>query len=134
MVAASIEKRNIELTSDVAADLPLVKGDHTKLMQLMLNILKNSIEAIDVESIEKNISVTARKCDDKLFIQVKDSGRGFDAATASQIFKKGFTSKFSSSGLGLYNCRIIAESHDAKIDVTSEGTDKGAIATVSFKI
>ena len=56
MVFALIDKMAISLTLDISSDLPIIKGDRTKLMQAVLNLLKNSIEAIDINSGEKNIT------------------------------------------------------------------------------
>jgi sensor histidine kinase regulating citrate/malate metabolism len=103
-------------------------------MQLMLNIIKNSQEAVEKNEHDKTIFLVAKVCDDRLIIQVKDNGHGLDKADSKKLFTKGFTTKQASSGLGLYNCRIIAESHDGTIDITSEGPGKGAVTTIKFKL
>lgn len=134
MVLASSDKAGIGIFSNIAPDLPMIKGDRTKLMQLVLNILKNSIEAIDKDAAEKSISICVKTCDDRLIIQVTDSGHGFDRSTGEQFFKRGFTTKSSGSGLGLYNCRVIVESHDGTIDITSEGPGRGTVTTAGLKV
>jgi PAS domain S-box-containing protein len=132
MLFSSIDKMAIAVNLNIPADLPIIKGDRTKLMQLILNILKNSIDAIDKDAAEKNICINASAGPGKLVIQVKDRGQGFDKATADQFFTKGFSTK-SAAGLGLYNCHTIAESHEATVDISSEGPGKGAVATITFK-
>lgn len=134
MIFASIDKMSVEVSLNIANDIPIIKGDRTKLMQAMLNILRNSIEAIDVQSPEKKIAVIARREDEQLIVQVKDSGKGFDPELGSQLFKRGFTTKSSGSGLGLYNCRSIIESHDGVIEMASDGLNKGSVTTIGFKI
>jgi PAS domain S-box-containing protein len=134
MVFASIDKMAVEVSLNIANDLPIIKGDRTKLMQAMLNILRNSIEAIDVQTKDKRIAVIAKTEHGKLIVQVKDSGKGFDSSLASQLFTRGFTTKSSGSGLGLYNSRSIIESHDGQIDLESEGLNKGSVTTIGFKI
>jgi signal transduction histidine kinase len=69
-----------------------------------------------------------------MLLQIKDNGKGFDESTANQLFKRGFTTKSSGAGLGLYNCRTIIESHEGTIDITSEGQGKGTLSTIGFKI
>jgi signal transduction histidine kinase len=103
-------------------------------MQVLLNILRNSIDAIDINSTEKNISVNAFTNEDQLVLQIKDNGKGFDEHTANQLFGKGFTTKTSSSGMGLYNCKAILESHDGTIAITSSGNGRGTIATIGLKL
>ncbi|MEO5563870.1 MAG: ATP-binding protein [Chitinophagaceae bacterium] len=134
MVFASIDKLDIGVSLEIAPDLPIIKGDRTKLMQAILNILKNSIEAIDKNSSVKTISLNAFTKVDELILQIKDSGGGFDESTANQLFQRGFSTKLSGSGLGLYNCRSIIESHEGTIAITSEGPGRGSVTTLGFKI
>jgi signal transduction histidine kinase len=134
MLFASIEKRSINVSISIPEVLPVIMGDHTRLMQVILNLLKNSIEAIDINAAEKTISLSVSIESDMLVLQVRDNGHGFDEKTGGQIFKRGFTTKASGSGLGLSNCRTIIESHDGTIDFSSEGFGKGALATIKFKI
>ena len=103
-------------------------------MQVMLTVLKNSVDAIDKEAIEKSISINVCAHSDLLQIQVSDTGSGFDKSTATHLFEKGFSTKSSGSGIGLYNSRSIVESHDGTIDLTSEGVGKGSLTTISFKV
>ena len=69
-----------------------------------------------------------------MILKVKDSGHGFDKQKAEQFFKRGFTTKSTGAGMGLYNCKAIVESHEGTIEITSEGEGKGAITTIGFKI
>ena len=134
MLFASMEKRGILLSFNIPAELPLIQCDHTRLMQVILNILKNSIEAIDMNGNKKVISLNVFTRDEMLILQVHDSGNGFDEATGSKLFERGFTTKSTGTGLGLNNCRLIIESYNGTIDITSEGTGKGALTTIGFKI
>jgi signal transduction histidine kinase len=134
MVYASIEKRAIIISMNVPEVLPVIKGDRTRLMQVILNIIKNSIEAIDITASEKKIALCLGIKEDRLVFQLMDNGHGFDEATGKQLFERGFTTKASGSGLGLYSCRSIIENHDGTIEITSEGFGKGALTTITFKI
>ena len=55
MLFASIDKKGIKVKINIKPGNYTIKGDHTKLMQVVLNILKNSIEAIDLNAEEKTI-------------------------------------------------------------------------------
>jgi signal transduction histidine kinase len=134
MLFSSIEKSAIAVSLNVPDELPVFKGDRTRLMQVMLSILKNSLEAIDSNAAEKTISLLAHTHEDLLLLQVRDSGSGFDETIAGHLFERGFTTKPSGAGLGLYNCRAIVESHAGTIDVISEGPGKGTLATMKFKL
>ena len=134
MVFASLNKRNITVTLDVPKDLPVIKGDRTKLMQVILNIIKNSIEAIDIYAVEKSIAITACTQNDSIILNINDSGKGFDDETGKKIFTRGFTTKRTGTGLGLDHCRAILEGHDGTINITSDGPGKGAQTIIKFKI
>ncbi|MEP7377228.1 MAG: HAMP domain-containing sensor histidine kinase [Chitinophagaceae bacterium] len=134
MLFASLNKRNITVSQDIPGDLPLINGDRTKLMQVILNILKNSIEAIDVYAVEKSISITIASGPGLLTLRIQDSGKGFDEATGKKLFTRGFTTKSSGTGLGLSSCRAIIESYDGTIDIASCGPGKGAVTTIEFKV
>jgi signal transduction histidine kinase len=132
MLLASIDRRSIDLSMDIAIDIPVIMGDNTKLMQVVLNLLKNSIEAIPWDAREKTISIRVYKKDELLILELQDSGNGFDETTASRLFERGFTTKSSGSGLGLSNCRSIIENHAGTIDITSKGIGYGALTMVKF--
>jgi len=134
MLLASIEKRGIKVTVSVPEKLPTIEGDHTRLMQVILNILKNSIEAIDITAAEKTISLEVKACPGSLMLQVKDNGSGFDEETGKKLFVRGFTTKASGTGLGLVNCRTITEAHEGTIDLVSDGFGKGTLTTLKFKV
>lgn len=134
MLLASIEKRGISISINVPESLPVINGDRTRLMQVILNLLKNSIEAIDMTAAEKNISLTVNLHAEELILTVQDNGHGFDEATGKQLFERGFTTKSSGSGLGLDSCRAIIGSHNGTITITSEGLGKGALTVIKFKI
>jgi signal transduction histidine kinase len=134
MLYASMEKRGIRLTADIPVELPLVNCNRTRIMQVLLNIFKNSIEAIDIRSLRKAINLIVYTKDDLLVIEVVDTGNGFNEATGSQLFERGFTTKSSGTGIGLNSCRAIIESFDGTIDISSEGPGKGALTRITFKI
>jgi signal transduction histidine kinase len=134
MLLASFKKRGIHLSIDVPDMLPVFVGDRTKLMQVIVNVLKNSIEAIDIYASDKFVSLNASANCNFLILEIKDSGKGFDEETANKLFTRGFTTKKTGSGLGLDHCRTILETHAGSIDITSDGAGRGAVTTIKFSI
>ena len=134
MIFASIDKKGIQFNINVQPGSYTIKGDHTKLMQVMLNILKNSIEAINADVLEKVITVNMHNTGGVVEISVTDNGQGFDAKTAELFFVRGFTTKKNGTGLGLYNCRAIIESHSGSFEIKSDGPGCGAVSTIRFAV
>jgi signal transduction histidine kinase len=134
MLFASYDKKGIAVELVLSPDAPAIKGDRTQLMQVIMNILKNSLEAIHTHTIDKRVSIQLKNMGGELQLIVLDNGCGFDEKVGACLFDRGFTTKSSGSGLGLYNCKAILESHEGSISITSEGKDKGAITTIIFKV
>jgi signal transduction histidine kinase len=134
MLSASIDKRAIAVRLDIAVEWPVIIGDRTRLMQVILNILKNSIEAVDSHTTGKRIGIHLHSGAGSLVLKIEDNGNGFDEATAAGLFERGFTTKSSGTGLGLHHCRAIIEGQAGQMALTSEGPGKGAVATINFNI
>ncbi len=135
MINASFEKKEIQFKLEAPVLIPKIKGDRTRLMQVVLNLLKNAIESFtDSDKNDKSIEVYIIPSQNKLTIQIIDNGKGFDTATTAKLFQRGFTTKSEGSGLGLSNCRNIIESHNGELSLTSVGINKGAISTIIFNL
>jgi ligand-binding sensor domain-containing protein/signal transduction histidine kinase len=134
MLFASFDKHGIDFKVNTQPGNYVIKGDHTKLMQVILNILKNSIEAMNFETAGKHITLNLQHDDKVIELSLVDNGQGFDAATHERLFERGFTTKKTGTGLGLYNCRSIVESHTGSFDIKSDGTGLGAVTTIRFAV
>ncbi len=132
MLFAALDRKGIELKLNIQTGLPIIKGDQTKLMQVILNVLKNSIEAIDIDLPEKKISVTAVSADGNIELIITDNGQGFTPEMGSRFFERGFTTKKTGTGLGLYNCKSIIESHGGSFTITSDGVGQGSITAIKL--
>jgi signal transduction histidine kinase len=134
MLSSSMTKKNIAVSTEIPARLPLIKGDRTRMMQVFLNLLRNSMEAMGDQLPQRRISISIRQQTGLLQVQMADTGEGIDDAIRGRLFEKGFTTRSPAAGLGLYNSLNIVESHEGTLHLTSEGTGKGAVATIQFKL
>jgi two-component system, sensor histidine kinase and response regulator len=134
LLFGAIDKMGIAIQLDIPDELPLIRGDRTRLIQVILNVLKNSIESIDIQGGEKAIAIRVHVQADLLALGIRDTGTGFDDKIAAALFKQGFTTKPEGAGMALYNCRSIVDSHAGTIALTSGGPGMGALATITFKI
>jgi PAS domain S-box-containing protein len=133
MLQASFDKHEIQFQTQIKPHNYIIKGDQTKLMQVLLNILKNSLEAIALDAAEKSVTISLDINNGFFELMVADNGKGFDAETKNRLFQRGFTTKVNGTGLGLYNCQSIIESHGGSFEIASEGPDMGACITIKFK-
>jgi signal transduction histidine kinase len=133
MLYASFDKKGITISLNATAESPVIHGDRTRLIQVIMNMLKNSVEAIDYNAAEKLITIRLYAEGDFLIVEIEDTGNGFDTETAGRLFERGFTTKSSGTGLGLQHCRGIIESHAGTISLSSKGAGKGAFAQIKFK-
>jgi PAS domain S-box-containing protein len=134
MLFASFDKKGVKFSVNIKPGSYVIKGDHTKLMQVILNVLKNSLDAIDFETPEKCITVSLVSANEFIQLQIIDNGQGFDKETSERFFERGFTTKKKGTGLGLYNCRSIVESHTGSFDISSDGVGLGAVTTIKFAL
>ncbi|MBW4891797.1 GHKL domain-containing protein [Mucilaginibacter sp. HMF5004] len=134
MLFASFDKHKIDFKVHAQPGSYVIKGDHTKLMQVILNILKNSIEAMDFDAADKHITLNLHADDNVIELSLVDNGQGFDAKTGDHLFERGFTTKKTGTGLGLYNCKSIVESHTGSFEIRSDGPGLGAVTTIRFAI
>src|SRR5437660_3059706 len=99
------------------AGLPVVEHDSDQMHQDVLNLLLNSVQAIEGAGTIR-VVVAAKK--DKALISVTDSGRGISPEHLPFIFRPFYTTKGNGTGLGLSLARRIVEDHRGRIDVESE--------------
>ncbi len=93
--------------------------DKTRINQVMVNLIKNSIQAEADE-----IKIRMKDWGQFIKIEVEDNGSGIDDETVEHIFEPKFTTKSGGTGLGLAIVKRIIESHGGKIEVESQ-TGKG---------
>ena len=128
-----MEENRIKVQTHIdQADLSF-QADPELIEQVMINIIKNAIQALDEESDEKLIEISALK-DDKnnTTIKIKDNGPGIDEEALSKIFIPFFTTKKNGSGIGLSLSKQIMRQHKGAIKVVSN-LDKGTEFSLRFR-
>lgn len=118
--------------------LPQVQVDANKIKEVMINLIGNSIK-FTPEGGKIIISETAEN--GMVSVKVQDTGKGITLEDRPKLFQKfgmiegNYNAKpiTQGTGLGLYICKSIVERHGGKIDVYSEGKDKGTTFTFTLK-
>lgn len=117
LVQADAEQQRIGITTEVAADLPNVFADRVMIEQVLLNLLKNAIDAMrEVPAANRKLRIDAEiDLDGMLRFRVSDRGCGLGEEGAAQLFTPLYTTKADGLGMGLAICRSIIEYHAGRL-------------------
>jgi PAS domain S-box-containing protein len=129
----------VSSTVELAYDLPLVMGDAVQLRQVVMNLVRNALDATkDVEGRPRRLVVrTMRDDDDRARLSVEDTGMGLDPLQVEQVFEAFFTTKVDGMGIGLSVSRAIIENHGGRLWAAPNGGNErhgGNGATFLFSI
>jgi two-component system sensor kinase FixL len=104
---------DVQLSLDPDADLVFV--DRIQVQQVLVNLIRNAIDAM-IGAPARCLSIrTARRPDGNVVVTVEDTGSGIDEPIAAQLFQPFVTSKQNGMGIGLSICRTIVEAHGGRI-------------------
>ena len=120
LVRSEVASKQADLQAELAADLPTVMGDRVRLQQVLLNLLKNGIDAIaEVQGPRELLIRSARHGSDEVLVTVRDSGVGLAPRELERIFEPFFTTKKQGLGMGLSISRTIIHDHQGRMWATS---------------
>ena len=131
VINKSLENNNIKVEKNYNSDT-LLKIYSRELMQVYLNIIKNSKEALlDNKIKDSKITIDIYEKDDYIVTDIKDNGLGIKESIIHRVFDPYFTTKDVSSGtgLGLYMSKMIIEKH-LHGQLTVENIESGACFTI----
>ena len=127
--------RITHLSLSLTPNLPPIRGDHSQLAQVIVNLLNNAIEAIGEQPGTITISTELCKCDRAMLsdtfldeklpegtyieLKIEDTGCGIEAGVVDKIFDPFFSTKFTGRGLGLAAVLGIIRAHSGAISVES---------------
>jgi signal transduction histidine kinase len=133
-VAALFETTGLDLRREIAADLPVVIGDHHRLIQVVINLLSNAVKFTPSGSVSVGVS---RVASGGVVVSVADTGTGIPPEDQERVFEQfaqsgdTLTDKPRGTGLGLPICRQIVEAHGGHLWLESE---VGVGSTFSFSL
>jgi signal transduction histidine kinase len=132
LVQGDLRRSRVTLEEHYDPELPLVVGDRIQLQQVILNLVRNAVDALQtVQKGNRKIEVYLSYVEDSAHLIVKDSGIGFDSAVADKLFEAFFTTKEDGMGIGLSVSRWIVEAHGGSL-WAAKNEDAGA--TFGFSI
>jgi len=124
--------KKVELILDLDYDERYIYCDETQIRQVILNICKNAVEALEgIVSPILHISTGIDEYAKEVFINISDNGSGIDNKIIKKIGTPFFTTKKTGTGLGLNACYHIIKEHKGRIAVESE-LGKGTTFTIAI--
>lgn len=129
ITANDIAKRKITVTMNLE-ETPPIRAEETKLLQVMVNLIKNSYEAMDAHPDGKReITISTGVRDGEppsVLFSVKDNGCGFSPEDKTKIFTYGYSTKKRGSGFGLHSCANTILANHGSLEALSRGQGQGA--------
>ncbi len=126
------QRYGVQLSTSLADNIPTVFLDPILIQQVLVNLLKNAIDAVkNGTNHHPNAKIIALKVDidqtvnpSMLRIQVIDQGPGIPEDALERLYEPFFSTKQDGMGIGLNICRSIIESHRGRLWVTNHATEK----------
>lgn len=123
--SSELQRSSVLLQVELADDLPRVTGDRVQLQQVILNLLRNALDAmIELHDRPRQLLIKTEQDDgDRVRVSVRDAGVGVDRESINKLFDAFYTTKSEGMGVGLSVSRSIIERHRGRIWATpNEGT------------
>ena len=123
-----VVRSGVSLQTQLAKDLPLVRGDRVQLQQVMLNLILNAVEAMSaVSERSRELLIGSEKdASNRVLVTVQDSGPGLDPESFERLFDAFYTTKSNGLGMGLSICRSIITAHEGEMWAAAN-VPKGAV-------
>jgi two-component system, LuxR family, sensor kinase FixL len=128
---ADLERHGIVLDVDTPASLPTVLVDPLQIQQVIINLIRNAVDAIaEAGRYDGRIIVTAERDGGLVSICVRDNGPGFEAGLIDRAIAPFVSTKPDGMGLGLSLCRSIVEAHGGKLSIGGDPTGAKVVFTL----
>ncbi|MCT7663857.1 MASE1 domain-containing protein [Shinella kummerowiae] len=113
LMAEEAARRRVRVTADVERDLPPVSLDRVQIQQVLINLLRNGMDAVEAITGDRTIGIRMRRMGGVVQTEISDHGPGIEHP--EKVFEPFFTTKAHGMGMGLAICRSIVESHGGRL-------------------
>lgn len=111
-----IRHHEIDLKLQLARQLPLILADQIQIQQVIVNLIRNAIDAMaELPSEDRKLWMSTQQEKGYVTLSVRDTGRGIDGDDRNRMFESFFTTKPNGMGMGLSISRSIIEMHEGRI-------------------
>ena len=133
LMADEVAARSVGIETDLADDVPPILADRVQMQQVIVNLVRNGVEAMESEeSHPKMLKIRSRRDGtNSVLIEIRDQGSGLE--DVERVFEPFFTTKKTGMGMGLAISRWIVEAHQGRLWATSN-TPRGAVFSFTLPI
>jgi PAS domain S-box-containing protein len=130
---SELQGNRVILRTELAENLPVVKGDRVQLQQVILNLLRNASDAMNnINDRPRQVVIRTEPDEgDRVRLSVQDVGTGFEREQMNKLFEAFYTTKRDGMGIGLSVSRSIIENHHGSLWATP---NEGPGSTFSFSL
>jgi two-component system sensor histidine kinase DctS len=134
LIRLQAERAHTAFDVDLPASLPAVRCDRAMIEQVLLNLIRNAIQASEESTTaSRRVRLEARGAEaGRVRIRVSDSGPGIADDVAPRLFTPFFSTRRSGMGLGLHLCRSVVERHGSILEFANRRDDRGRAVGTEF--
>jgi PAS domain S-box-containing protein len=135
IVEAELQSHHITVRTTLNETILEVLADRVQLQQVMMNLIKNAIEAMSAVVDSSRVLHLKTELDgsQNMVVTVQDSGTGIDPENVERIFNRFFTTKTRGMGMGLAICHSIIEAHNGRLWAEA-GVHQGSLFRISLPV
>jgi len=135
LTESSLKRHGIALVKEFADGLPDVVVDHHKVLQILVNLIRNAKQACqDSQRPDQRLTLRTAAAGGKIQISVIDNGVGIPKENLTRIFAHGFTTRKNGHGFGLHISALAAKDIGGQLLVHSDGPGRGAAFTLELDL
>lgn len=127
------QRRGVHLSLSLAPGVPVVLADAVLIEQVVINVVRNAIDALQSHDGGRHIAVRSREAGDFVRVDVQDDGPGLQGRRVEQLCAPFYSTKADGMGMGLAICRSIVEAHQGVLDA-SDAPGGGALFSFSLPL
>ena len=107
---------DVEIMATLPAVLPPVFVDRIEIQQVLVNLIRNAMEAMTAPSVTlRRLTIGAEASRDRVRVSIADTGGGVDPAILTRLFQPFQTTKDAGLGLGLSICQSLVEANGGRV-------------------
>ena len=131
-----LQVNQVSVVTEFQQNLPEINANGTQVHEVILNLIKNAVDAMDsVPPSKRRLQLAAKldKSNSVVLLSIEDSGHGIVAQDRDRIFDPFFTTKITGTGLGLSLCRVMVEVHGGHLRLIKTDSS-GSIFEIALPI